>query len=300
LLLFLLLTLITKIQKRDTIIRAIIFLLIFNLIALANEDTNFYQEVKDYQYTELLKQNFVALDADKDKDYVPQNINVNELLSSPSKKVAKDTVYLQFLLIGTIGVLYMMPDSVTNWDSSDNDQSLSEKWKENVKAGPVMDEDDFVINYIGHPVSGAWYYTLARNDGYDELDSFLYSVFLSTFVWEYGYEAFAEIPSIQDLFSTPIIGSIMGEGMYYLEKQLDANHGIIWGSKYLGNVSYFFLNPFGQIANGMSDYLDMSVTMRFQTYQKQSYMAQMQYDRTISKPPQFYNPYYGVLIDLEF
>jgi len=193
-----------------------------------------------------------------------------------------------------------MPDSVTNWDSSDNDKSLSQKWKENVKAGPVMDEDDFVINYIGHPVSGAWYYTLARNDGYDEFESFLYSFFISTFVWEYGYEAFAEIPSIQDIISTPVIGSLMGEGMYYLEQELDKNNGIIWGSSYLGNISYFFLNPFGQIADGMSTWFDVGATMRFETYQPQSYMAQTQYNRSLNKPNQFYNPYYGILINFEF
>jgi hypothetical protein len=287
-------------NERDNTIKAITFFLIFSLLALANERADFHTEVKSYQDTQLLQQHFLALDADNDKDYVAQDVNVNDLLSSPSKKVVKDTVYLQALLIGTIGVLYMMPDSVTNWDSSDNDKSLSEKWKENVKAGPVMDEDDFFINYIGHPVSGAWYYTLARNDGYDEFESFLYSVFLSTFVWEYGYEAFAEIPSIQDLFSTPIIGSLMGEGMYYLEMQLDANGGLVWGSRYLGNVSYFFLNPFGRIADSMSSVLDVSVTMRFETYQQQSYMQQTRYNESLSKPYQFYNPYYGVLLNFEF
>jgi hypothetical protein len=193
-----------------------------------------------------------------------------------------------------------MPSSVTKWEDDGERKSLSQKWKENVKAGPVWDEDEFFINYIGHPVSGAWYYTLARNDGFDEFDSFLYSVFLSTFVWEYGYEAFAEIPSIQDLFSTPIIGSLMGEGMYYLEKQLDANSGIIWGSKYLGNISYFFLNPFGRMANGMESLLNLSVSMRFETYQQTSYMAHKEYNNMISKPTQFRNPYYGVLMNFEF
>ena len=194
----------------------------------------------------------------------------------------------------------MMPDSVTNWDSSDDDKSLSDKWKENVKAGPVMDEDDFFINYIGHPVSGAWYYTMARNDGFDEFESFLYSAFVSTIIWEYGYEAFAEVPSIQDLISTPVIGSLMGEGMFYLEKELDKNRGIIWGSKYLGNVSYFFLNPFGNVAKGMGTWFDVGATARFETYQPQSYIAQAQYNRSIYKPNQFVNPYYGILIDFQF
>jgi len=194
-----------------------------------------------------------------------------------------------------------MPESVTNWDKNSLEEtSLWDKWKANVKAGPVWDEDDFVINYIGHPVSGAWYYTMARNDGIDPLGSFLYSVFVSTFVWEYGYEAFAEIPSIQDLISTPVIGSLMGEYMYRLGKDIDKNGGEVLGSRFLGSFSYFLIDPLGNIGNGIGDVLDLSVTMKYQTFQPYNNINQQTYNRSIEKPSQFASFDYGFMINVEF
>jgi len=222
-------------------------------------------------------------------------------MSSSQKKVLEDTAYLQLTLITAIGVLAALPESISKWDlSALEDQSLSERWKENVNAGPVWDEDDFFINYVGHPVSGAWYYTMARNDGLEPWDSFMYSFFISTFVWEYGYEAFAEIPSIQDLFSTPVIGSMMGEYFYYLQGVLDKNNGLVFDSKYLGNLSYFFIDPFGNIAKGIGNFLNLSVTMRFQTYQPYNSINQSLYNQYINKPDQFHSFDYGFILNLEF
>jgi len=247
----------------------------------------------------LLQQEFHNLYCNS--DYESQNINVNEQLSSSERKLAEGSLYLQFTLISTIGFITLLPESVSNWDvDALKEESLPQKWKKNVKAGPVWDEDDFFINYVGHPVSGAWYYTMARNDGIDPFGSFLYSAFVSTFVWEYGYEAFAEIPSIQDLFSTPIIGSLMGEYFYYLETKIDANSGLVLNSKILGNISYFFLNPFGSMANGISSWLDMSVTMKFQTYQVNNSKENLQYNEIIQKPVEISHYDYGVTLNLEF
>ena len=170
-------------------------------------------------------------------------------------------------MIGTIGVLYMMPTSVTNWEAED--VSLSEKWKKHVKEGPVWDKDDFAINYIGHPVSGAWYYMVAREDGFDPWRSFAYSFIMSSFFWEYGYEAFAEIPSIQDLIFTPTLGAIMGEGFWYLQSMLDRNKGLIWGSKSLGNVAYFFLNPIKRITSSLNNYFDVSIYFHYKVFMPQ-------------------------------
>ncbi len=208
---------------------------------------------------------------------------------------------MQVVLISVMGVLLALPESVTKWDlKSDDSISLSQRWKNNVRAGPVMDEDENDINFIGHPLSGAWYYTMARNDGLDPFESFLFSAFISTCVWEYGYEAFAEIPSIQDLIATPVLGSFIGEYFYYLEKQLDKNNGVIWNSKSLGNVSYFFLNPIGNISNGLSNFFDIELTMKFQTYQKSNNIKQTEYSHFINKPTQFSHFNYGVIFNFEF
>lgn len=221
---------------------------------------------KEYS-THSLQRKFPLYNISLYQDYTPRDININDRLDQREKNLFSDTAYLQVFMIGTIGVLYMMPTSVTNWEAED--VSLSEKWKKHVKEGPVWDKDDFAINYIGHPVSGAWYYMVAREDGFDPWRSFAYSFIMSSFFWEYGYEAFAEIPSIQDLIFTPTLGAIMGEGFWYLQSMLDRNKGLIWGSKSLGNVAYFFLNPIKRITSSLNNYFDVSIYFHYKVFMPQ-------------------------------
>ena len=51
------------------------------------------------------------------------------------------------------------------------------------------------INYTGHSYFGCVYYQSTRKSGYRQLDGFIYSALMSTFYWEYGIEAFAEMPA---------------------------------------------------------------------------------------------------------
>jgi len=205
-------------------------------------------------------------------DYEPQTIYLDETLSPRDQVLVGDTLYLQAVMLSSIGILALMPESVTNWSEAKlKDKSLWSRWKENVSSGPVWDQDDWVINYIGHPVSGAWYYTMARNDGFSQGESAFFSFLMSTFFWEYGYEAFAEVPSTQDLIITPLIGSFLGEGMMVLQNKLDERQGILFGSKTLGNISYFLIDPLGSIAEGIHSLLislglDAKVSMQIRTY----------------------------------
>lgn len=206
------------------------------------------------------------------KDYFPHFINVNDKLSHRYKEVIEDSVYLQFLMLSSIGILAMMPEDITNWNAAKLEKkSLSQRWIDNVSTKPVWDDDSWAVNYIGHPITGAYYYTLARNDGFTMGESALFSTLMSTFFWEYGYEAFAEVPSIQDLILTPLFGSLFGEGMYILEGKLDQQEGILFGSKTLGEISYFFLDPMGRMADWMQNtlhsfHIHADVTMTIQTY----------------------------------
>ncbi len=205
-------------------------------------------------------------------DYLPSAINVNEELPYRGRVLIEDTLYLQLLMLSSIGVLTLMPESITSWDKEElGAKSLESRWKENVSKRPVWDKDDWAINYIGHPVSGAWYYTMARNDGMSITESALFSAMMSTLFWEYGYEAFAEVPSIQDLIFTPLGGALLGEWMYRLERRLDANGGVVLGSQAIGSISYFFLDPLGRIADGLKELLRLGgmapeVTMSVRTY----------------------------------
>lgn len=267
--------------------RALLLLLIS--ITLFADDSSLYESLKETSPktetvlpSEILSDTtlrdvdvFKPLDGEV-KDYLPTTINVNEELPSRYRDVIEDSVYLQAVMLSAIGVLALLPEDISNWNAAKlEEKSLSQRWKDHVTTKPVWDHDDWTINYIGHPVSGAWYYTMARNDGFSIGESAAFSTLMSTFFWEYGYEAFAEVPSIQDLIFTPLVGSLFGEGMFVLQGKLDQRGGIVLGSKTLGNVSYFLLDPLGHIAEWMrgtlqSFHIDADVTMMIQTYPQRS------------------------------
>ncbi len=264
---------------------------------LAPVDEQFHSAWDQHSKTSLLKPQYRLLDPDLDKDYVVEDINVNQSMSGEARALTEDLLYTQFALIAGIGVIAALPQSVSNWDLEQlQEKPLDERWKEHVAAGPIWDQDDFVINYIGHPVSGAVYYVMARNDGMDIFESALFSTVMSSLFWEYGYEAFAEIPSIQDLIVTPLIGSFMGEGMHILEGKLDANNGVIWGSKGLGSFSYFLLDPMGNIAGGLSSWLGIYITMEFATFQRYQDESQFRYSNDQAYPERFQDRDYGFML----
>jgi len=150
------------------------------------------------------------------------------------------------------GILWVMPESVTNWNKQEmKDKGIFWKWKENVKAGPVWDKDNWVLNWVTHPYCGGIYYMTARSSGFTIIESFGYSAIMSTFFWEYGIEAFAEVPSIQDLIITPVIGSMMGEGFFYIKKSILRHDKKVLNSKFLGISSLFLIDPFNTILDGL-------------------------------------------------
>ena len=153
--------------------------------------------------------------------------------------------------IVAFAALWIMPESVTNWDKEQiKEKGILWKWRENVKAGPVWDKDNWVLNWVTHPYFGGVYYMTARSNGFTVLESFGYSTIMSTFFWEYGIEAFAEIPSTQDLIITPIIGSLIGEGFFCAKKSILKHDKKILKSKTLGLTTLFFIDPFNTILDG--------------------------------------------------
>lgn len=143
-----------------------------------------------------------------------------------------------------LGVLAVLPEDATAWNKAEIQSTpLFKRWWKHVKEGPVIDGDKFIFNYVLHPYAGAAYYMSARSQGFNVLGSFLYSSFISTIFWEYGIEAFMEIPSIQDLIITPIVGSIMGEGFYLVKRWLVDNGYEVMGSRVLGYILGFLVDP---------------------------------------------------------
>ena len=169
------------------------------------------------------------------------------------QEVAWRTNYVNGMHFFMAGLLALMPNEFTNW--TDEDKNLSgawDRWTEHVKEGPVWDEDDGSLNWVAHPWMGSGYYVMARHCGFSRWDSFLYSAFASTFLWEYGIEAVAEVPSKQDLIITPVLGSLCGEIALKTERWIKKNDRRVWGSKALGGICLWLLNPFYIITSSMA------------------------------------------------
>ncbi len=149
--------------------------------------------------------------------------------------------------IGTMGFLYVMPSSFTNWE--DDGKSPTKKWWDNVSQAPVWDKDDIFLNYVTHPYAGGIYYMGARSAGANAAYSFLYSFALSTFFWEYGLEAFAERPSIQDLIVTPVAGAVVGEFFYKSKRNIIENNYKLYDSEFLGRTALMLMDPMTEISN---------------------------------------------------
>jgi len=163
-------------------------------------------------------------------------------------RVWSQTKSMLFYGAGVALFLAALPESA-GWDA-DND--ILKNWVENVKAGPVWDHDNWAYNYIGHAYVGGVYYQVARKSGYRQWDAFVYTTLMSTFYWEYGIEAFAEVPSIQDLVWTPLIGWVYGEWAYQTELKVRDNNNKVVGSKILGETSLFFLDPIDSLGRGVN------------------------------------------------
>lgn len=150
----------------------------------------------------------------------------------------------------TLGVLELLPENATAWNKAEvHKRQVFDRWWHNVKSGPVWDKDNMIFNYVLHPYGGAAYYMCARSQGFNMFYSFLYGLGVSTFFWEYGIEAFMEIPSIQDLFVTPIGGILIGESFYRIKRYI-VEHGYrLSGSKFLGTFVAFLVDPVNEVVN---------------------------------------------------
>ncbi len=243
-----------------------IYSLLFTLIGVAtfaqqisNTDTNQFSFDNSLL---VFNSNIDKLENDKTKSYtfekedsfqLDSSFQINDsLVYPPTTKDYRKLGYNTAIVFGTTivayGILWSLPESFTKWDKEEMKKNgITTKWKENVKAGPVIDEDNFFLNYVMHPYFGGVYYMTARSNGFTILESFAYSAIMSTFFWEYGVEAFAEIPSVQDLIVTPILGSVVGEGFFYAKRSILKNDSKVLNSKFLGKTSLLLMDPLNTI-----------------------------------------------------
>lgn len=119
----------------------------------------------------------------------------------------------------------------------------------------VWDVDGFWVNQFGHPYQGSFAYTAARSSGWSFWQSAPYAL-ASSFLWEVAGET--EPPSINDLITTPVGGSLLGEALYRISLQVldygGENPGFWWqlGSALASPVTAMNRALFGTRARDVS------------------------------------------------
>jgi hypothetical protein len=164
------------------------------------------------------------------------NFNEDDMIHANN---GRNVAVMSLLVVGRYLALGI--ENVPGWTSPQGD--IGQAWYDNVTSKPVIDNDDFVTNFIEHPISGAGYYTIARHSGFSAWESFGFSVVSSTFIWEYGLEAIFERPSINDLIVTPVLGSLLGELLYQISEKISDNDGKVLGSRKLGFLVQSITHP---------------------------------------------------------
>ena len=167
------------------------------------------------------------------------------------KRLWINTAIFTGAYIGTLTVLECLPEGATNWNRTTIQSTpWYKRWTDNViHKGPEWDGDDVVFNYLLHPYAGAVYFMAARSAGFNFYRSLLYCSLVSTVGWEFGIEGTMERPSIQDIFITPLVGSLVGELFYHAKRYILANDYRLLGSPVLGHIACFILDPVNEIVD---------------------------------------------------
>jgi len=121
------------------------------------------------------------------------------------------------VLLGLVSTNYWITRQYA--DDFDYDASL-ETLKKKLNGEAVRFDDNDIVNnsFPGHPLAGAYYYLIARDQNLSRLESLLWS-----FTASYLHEAFIEFPevlSINDVIVTPMAGATIGEFMYQFGRYL--------------------------------------------------------------------------------
>ena len=113
-------------------------------------------------------------------------------------------------------ITWVLPEDVSKWDKS---RPMSYYLRRAYTEPPVWDRDPFVWNWFIHPLAGQYAYLMERNHGRSPLRGFLLATAASV-GWEYGFEAFIEQPSAQDLLITSPVGAVLGELSHQLTRRM--------------------------------------------------------------------------------
>ncbi|SHE45989.1 protein of unknown function [Mariniphaga anaerophila] len=170
-----------------------------------------------------------------------------------ARKIFRGTLYSTGYDIVILSGLAIAPESFSKWEKGSEKfkfNSIKKHLKNAYTTSPVVDNDHWITNYVGHPYQGAFYYNSLRSQDCSVLQSSAFCL-AQSLIWEYGWEACFEQPSIQDLIVTPLGGVIVGELVYAATNAM-GRKGFTWYEKivvclinpaYVINCGFHFNKP---------------------------------------------------------
>jgi len=181
----------------------------------------------------------------------------------------EDTAYFMFYQVVAISFLYQMPESISGWSEETKKNMGFSQYLHNISR-LSWDSDPWTINYILHPYWGATYYVRAHERGFGPWGGFWYSCFIST-LYEYGFEALYEIPSIQDLIFTPVGGTLLGMGFVKIRNWAKGRSSGLYKDHWSTKLIFGLTDPFGVLNNGINRLIGRSNPSTIQPF---AYIAQ--------------------------
>lgn len=177
------------------------------------------------------------------KDSLTSVLHLRNQEATFGRKMLRAEGFVLGFQSATIGLLFALPEGVSSWDK-DNVKKFGANIKRAFSSAPVIDYDNWYINYLGHPYQGAYYYNSVRSQGAKVWQAALFSL-TQSMLWEYTLEAGIEQPSIQDIIVTPIAGSLLGE-LFHFSTQKMSKNGFRWYEK----AFIVVFNPMYAVNNG--------------------------------------------------
>ena len=173
------------------------------------------------------------------------SIRLNHKEAGIGNKIARGSLYASGYNITILADLFMAPENISKWNNKNKSiDAMLKQYRKSYTSPPVIDKDLWVVNYVGHPYQGSFYYNSLRSQGATAWQSALFCTAHSV-LWECGWEGGMEQPSIQDLLVTPLAGILVGELTHVATIKMSKN-----GFRWYEIVIVCLINPAYAINNG--------------------------------------------------
>ena len=139
-------------------------------------------------------------------DTTSDKLHVDTVTQPEDMPVRKKSYFVPAaeILLGNLALSVGATAAGAEWGSRDSDT-----WFEQLRTQEfALDDDAYTTNQLGHPLGGSFIYSAARSTGHNFWVSTVYA-FAGSALWEGVIEN--EVPSTNDMITTPIGGAFIGE-----------------------------------------------------------------------------------------